>query len=114
MKRLVTVLTLWMLLFALLGGQAFTADINDPTVEGDDHPWEDWEDGGGQGNCNHEASDVFFTATGFFPLDILVNDDLFIIEIKKRLWNSDKSNTVYSDSKKRNLYIDRTRKASFR
>ena len=114
MKRLVTVLSLLMLLFALLGGQAFTADINDPSIISENHPWEDDEGGNGQGNCNQTDGIADFFATAYFPLDILVNDNLFLIELKKLLWNSDKSNTTYSGSKERDLYIDRTRQASFK
>ena len=114
MKRLVTVLALLMLLFALLGGQAFTADINDLTLEGENHPWEDEEGGNGQGNCYQTNSISDYFATGYFPLDILVNDNLFIVEFKKLLLDSDKSNTKYSGSEKRDLYIDRTRQASFK
>ena len=114
MKRLVTVLALLMLLFALLGGQAFTADINDVGIVEENHPWEDEEDGNGQGYCNQTGGVSDYFATCYFPLDILMNDNLFLVELKKILWNSDKSNTTYSGSKERDLYIDRTRQASFR
>ena len=113
MKRSVMVLALLML-FVLLGGQAFTEEYYDPSVLGDDHPWETWEDGNGQGSCNQINGLTSFTATSYFPLDILVNTDVFLIEIRGILRNSGKSNTTYSDSKKRDLYIDRTRQASFK
>ena len=111
MKRLVTVLALLMLVFAFLGGQAFTADIYDPGL-GDDHPWEEWEESNGQGNCNQGGAGTSYTAVCCFPVEILTNKELFARELKRLLFSPDKS--TLSGSEERDLYIDRTKQASFK
>ncbi len=109
MKRAIAVLTLMLVLPLFICSQAGSADIEEPRIVGDDHPW------GGEveetSQYRHTNSpNLFLSPTGYLPVDIVLSSSMLYDEF-----------FVTSESKKgtksyleRDLYTDRTRKVSFK
>ena len=111
MKRLIAVLMLMLALPVFLCSQAGSADLEEPRIVGDDHPWGGEEEEEQTSQYRHNSNpNLFLSTAGYLPVDLVVNTVLLYDEF-----------FVTSESKKgtksyleRDSYIDRTKRISFK
>jgi len=112
MKRTIAVLMLMLVLPLFLCSQAGSADIEEPKIVGDDHPWggEEEEEQTSQYRHNLHPNLFLSPTTGYLPVDLVVNTVLLYDEIFVT-GESKKGTKSYLE---RDSYIDRTKKVSFK
>jgi len=110
MKRLIAVLVLILVLPLFICSQVGSADIEQPKIDGDDHPWGGEEEEECPQNRHTYHPNSFMCPTGYLPVDIVLNTSLLYDEFFVNV----ESKVGTKSYLERDSYTDRAKKVSFK